>query len=258
MSGRALAALALGLASSAVGCFPSTVPGTLPGEAQGIMSIENGPAQADSVQADGSPSRRRGFLTRLAYHGGLMFGITRFGTMSGVEFGLGAGWLSGDAASLAPGAEENSVDINGELGGTLQPLSVASHGAVVRLAGDFGVGFDRDDRYTYAGAELGGGQASRRWALDLGYRRHFGDVPGNPGAHEDHLRATVSFRPAVDKPITLHLGLELIHGDQRTLDDRGMEVARDSYLFRGRYDLAMVVIGVGMPRLIGRATLVFH
>ncbi len=219
-------------------------PGTLPGEAQGAVQLATGPLSAKTVHADGTVNQRGGVLTTVRYTLGIAIGMSRFGTMSGFESSVGAGWLVGDAARLEPDGAAKQFYVDSEFGGMLQPLALHLGSATARALVDFGVGTSIDDAYRYAGARLGVGAYSRRWALDLAVRRRFGDTPGNDGAHEDHASATVTFRRARQMR-TVHVGVELVRGDQRTLDGGGREVAVDDYLLRGRYDGMFLTLGYG-------------
>ncbi len=242
-TGAALAgAVVLALAAGCVSDIHS--PGTLPGEAQGAVALATGPVAADTVHADGTANQRAGMLTTVRYTLGVAIGMSRFGTMSGFEASLGTGWLTGDAAALEDGNPQKHFYVDSEFGGMIQPLALHLGPASARALVDFGVGTSIDDAYRYAGVRLGLGAYSRRWAADLGVRRRFGDTPGNDGAHEDHASATVTVRRAAQRR-TVHVGLEYVRGDQRTLAGTGREIAVDDYLLRGRYHVVSLVLGYG-------------
>jgi hypothetical protein len=231
------------------GCIPDfKSPGTLPGEAQGVFESQTSAFTSKTVHnADGSANERTGVLETMRYTLGTYWGMSRFGVMSGIEMSIAMGWLTGAAEGLEDDAmEKNHFYFDNEYGGVLQPLSLPlGKAAILRLAGDFGVGYTRDDRYPYAGARLGFGPTSRSWAFDASARRRFGDVPGNESAHEDHARATVSFRPGKKRQMIVHLGFEYVSGDQRTIISGGVEQGRNDYLFRGRYEMMSFVLGLG-------------
>lgn len=224
------------------------IPGTLPGEAHGVGELSVARVTATTVAPDGSGSERDGRLAILRYTGGMLIGVTRFGTAGGIDVSAGAGYLDGDAASVADDRDEKHIYLEGEVGGVMQPLRVTPGPVLLRLSADFGIGFTLDDRYTYAGGRFGIGSASGSFALDVTYRRRFGDVPGNPGAHEDRARALISLRPAQRKRRQYYAGVEWVRGDQRTLDAMGTEVSRDDYLLRGRYDMLVGVFAIGLGR----------
>jgi hypothetical protein len=228
------------------GCIPVNTPGTLPGEAQGSLESQTSSFTSTTVHnADGSENKRDGVLQTIRYTGGLYMGITRWGALSGIEFSLAMGWLTGEAEALEDDAmEKNHFYIDNEYGGVIQPFSLSFSKLVVRVVGDFGVGWTRDDRYTYAGGRFGFGGGSRRWAFDAHARRRFGNVPGNEAAHEDHARAMISFRPGKENRTTISIGAEYVRGDQRTIVG-GMEQGRNDYLFRGRYEMMSIVLAIG-------------
>jgi hypothetical protein len=236
-----VAALAVGAVAGA-GCVETArnVYGTLPGEAHGALSLTEASVKAKTVATDGSPSERTGLLTTVRYSVGAYFTFTRFGAMSGIEGTAALGWLTGDATRLDGTSEARNLYIDNEIGGAVQPFPIL---AAVRLTGDFGVGYTRDDRYTYAGGRLAIAPASRKIMLDLGIRRHFGDTPGNAGAHEDRFRAWISIRRK-NRRSTIHLGFDYIRGDQRTLVN-GMEMGADDYLLRGKYQMFAFTLGFG-------------
>ncbi|MGE0397616.1 MAG: hypothetical protein AB7T06_12925 [Kofleriaceae bacterium] len=238
-----LAAIAL----VATGCIPSwNQPGTLAGEAQGALESQTSAFTSTTVHnSDGSENKRDGVLQTLRYTGGIYMGTTRWGALSGVEFSLGMGWLTGEAEALEDDAmEKNHFYIDNEWGGVIQPFSLSVAKIVVRIVGDFGVGWTRDDRYPYAGARFGFGSGTRRWAFDASARRRFGDVPGNAAAYEDHLRAVITFRPGKQNERTISIGAEYVRGDQRTIVN-GVEQGRNDYLFRGRYEMMSLVLSIG-------------
>ena len=254
MSRAAVAAAAV-LATGCVHDF--RWPGTLPGEAQGVVQVAVGPMSSKTVHADGTPNQRDGTLTTARYTMGFAIGTSRFGTMSGFDASVGAGWLTGDAASLEPMADTKQLYVDSELGGMIQPLALRLGPATARALVDFGVGTSVDDAYRYAGLRVGVGAFSRRWALDAAYRRRFGDTPGNADAHEDHARATLTVRRS-RLTRTVHLGFEYVRGDQRTLDGAGGEVARADYLLRGRYELMFFVYGYGSADPPNKVDLAMH
>lgn len=228
------------------GCIPVKAPGTLAGEAQGAVESQTSSFTSTTVHnADGSENKREGVLQTVRYTGGLYMGITRWGALSGIEFTAAMGWLTGKAEALEDDAtEKNHFYIDNEIGGTVQPFSLSFAKLVFRVVGDFGLGWTRDDRYTYAGARFGFGGGSRRWAVDASARRRFGDVPGNEDAHEDHARAVITFRPGKENKTTISIGAEYVRGDQRTIVN-GMEQGRNDYLFRGRYEMMSIVLAIG-------------
>lgn len=230
----------------ASGCFRSSdPPGTLPGEAIAAVQLDSTRLESTTVDTAGATVTRNGQLTTIRGAVGAFASVTRFGTMSGIEGSFALGNLSGDATQLEPMRESNSYYVDGELGGVIQPFYVAPKKVLIRLAGDFGIGFTRDDRYTYAGLRLGTGSRNRRFAIDASVRRHFGNVPGNDGAYEDRARAIVSIRPGKNKISVWQVGVELIRGDQRTLTSGGSEMGRDDYLLRGTYESIGLVLGYG-------------
>jgi hypothetical protein len=229
------------LACAACSQAAHNVPGSLPGESHGAIGVTVAHVSADSVALDGTPTSRTGTLTALRYSIGGLFTPTMFGTISGLEATAAAGWLGGDAAQLDDDHDGRSLYFENELGGVLQPFPFSR---IVRATADFGIGYNLDDRYTYAGARLAIGPASRAVLLDTGYRRHFGDTPGNPGAHEDRFRGWLTLRTK-SKRTVFQLGFDYIRGDQRTLDATGMELPRDDYRFRGRYQMFAFTLGYG-------------
>lgn len=228
-------------------------PGTLPGEAQGAVFVSTGPLSSHTVHEDGTDNVRDGVLTTVRYSAGVAIGMTRFGTLTGLEFSGGFGWISGDAASLEPDTEIYNAYADLEIGGIIQPIMWRLGPVNARALFDFGAGTSLDDRYLYAGARLGLGAHSRRWAVDLSARRRFGDTPGNRDAHDDRAGVFVTRRRSGGYR-TVHVGLELIRGDQRVLDD-GVERARDDYRLRGRYDAIMITIGYGAAEPPGKVKL---
>lgn len=237
------AALALALVAS---CVPVQAPGTLAGEAQGAFESQTSAVTSTTVHnADGTENQRTGVLQTVRYTGGLYMGITRWGALSGIELSAAMGWLTGKAEALEDDAmEKNHFYIDNDIGGAVQPFSLSVAKLVFRVVGDFGVGWTRDDRYTYAGARFGFGGGSRRWAIDAAARRRFGDVPGNEGAHEDHARAVITFRPGKENRTTISIGAEYVRGDQRTIVS-GAEQGRNDYLLRGRYEMMSLVLAIG-------------
>ncbi|GEM_PF-4365173 len=237
----------LGAVLVIAGCSRSVYqPGTLAGEAQGALESQTSLVTSTTVHAaDGTENKRDGVLQTLRYSSGAYLGISRFGSMSGIEFTIAMGWLTGKAEALEDDAmEKNHFYIDNEYGGVIQPFSLSVAKIVFRLVGDFGVGWTRDDRYPYAGARFGFGSGTRRWAFDAQVRRRFGDVPGNEAAYEDHARAVITFRPGKENRTTVHVGVEYVRGDQRTIVG-GVEQGRNDYLLRGRYEMMSIVLAIG-------------
>jgi hypothetical protein len=236
------------LALLVAGCAlpPSTPPGTFPGDANGAVTFHAATVESESVSTAGAPTTRTGQLFIVRAGGGQFVDLTRFGTLSGVELGFGIGGLRGDVTSIDDMAETSKAFyFDAELGGVIQPLYTRVGSLRLALAGDFGLGFSVDDRYGYAGARVFTGAMSRKIAFDAGFRRRFGETPGNPDAHEDRARAILTIRYGKGRRRSFHAGVEVIRGDQRSLDSTGAERPRDDYLLRGRYEMASIVIGFG-------------
>lgn len=206
-------------------------PGTLPGEMTGQL-------RADVAQTDAKTvgTEQKGMLYSLRYGMGAFAQLSRFGTLAGVDTSFALGWLDGD------NAEHLYADMRA--GGTLQPFYGTIGPVALRLGGDFGVGYDRDQPYSYAGGRLGIGARSRQWMLDASYVRRFFDAPGNDPAHEERYAAFLSYRPGKRHQTAVQIGFEYVRGDQRELDAGGNEVLHD-YMFPGRYDMISIMIGVG-------------
>jgi hypothetical protein len=238
---KLIIALVAGVASAACSAAAHNVPGSLPGESHGAIGLTAAHVADDSVATDGTATSRTGTFTTFRYSAGALFTPTAFGTITGLEGTAALGWLAGDAAKVDDTHEGKSLYFETELGGVLQPFPFSR---VVRGTVDYGIGYNVDDRYTYAGARLAIGPRSRTFLFDAGYRRHFGDTPGNPGAHEDRFRGWLTFRTR-SKRTVFQLGFDYVRGDQRTLDDTGGELPGDDYLFRGRYELFAITLGYG-------------
>lgn len=222
----------------------SDPPGTLPGEALFDLQVASDKVTTKTVDAANAPVERTGQLTTFRASLGGFAALSRFGTMSGIEGSFAMGWLNGEAAELDDMSDSRSLYIDGELGGVLQPFYFAPGGVLIRFLADFGLGFSRDDRYTYAGLRVGTGSVSRRFALDGSYRRHFGDTKGNEDAFEDRARVILSFRPGKENRAIWQVGIEYLRGDQRTLV-MGAEMADDDHLLRGQYHMVGLVLGFG-------------
>jgi len=216
----------------ASGCIEPQMPGTLPGEAHSVLQASVGKVTADTVAADGTPTSVPGTLSTFRYSGGGYFAPpTRFGALSGAEVTTAFGYLSGDANT-------SHIYFDMEVGGLIQPFPFSS---IAHLAVDFGVGFNLDDRYPYAGAR-GGVNLNSALSVDGNYRRHFGDVPGNVGAYEDRFGGVLTYRYSRDAAI--QVGVEYTRGDQRTIVG-GMATAAPDYLLQGKYSMLAFSIGYG-------------
>lgn len=228
------------------GCFTRhDAPGTLPNEALTVVRLDVAPVKSETVDDAGEAITGEGTLTTVRWSGGAFSSFSRFGTISGITGSLAMGWLGGDAASRSETGEAKRFYADIELGGMIMPLYTGGKRAVASLAGDFGIGISRDDRYGYAGGRAALGSFTRTLGVDLLYRRRFGETTGNPGAHEDRFGAVISVRPGARRVVSLQLGVELVLGDQRILDGDGMEVADDELLLKGRYRMIAVTLGIG-------------
>lgn len=241
--GIALGSLAL---ASCVSAARKEPPG-LPGELHGVFAVTGSVVTSSTVDAAGAPVEREGHLTVARYSMGALVGATKFASATGFEISTGWGWLTGDVTRIDPATSPRRLYVDLEGGGLTQFVSLQPAGKVrIRLAADYGGGVTRDDGYVYAGARGGIGTQDRRFVVDGTYRRRFGDVTGNPGALEDRARGVITFRPKARSRWALQASFDYVRGDQRTLDSAGMEMAREDFLLRGRYEWMAISLAIGV------------